>query len=116
MKASKERQTLGPVIMSLPQRTKFRRNQIMSLKHTQEGTVVGMASRDPNEREKMLGTCMDNKVLATIRTGGSTRPSGHTHTHTPQARRSSKPKGHILGQSIKLLVAGLTQEEWKCLG
>ena len=66
----------------------------MSLKHTQEGTVVGMASRDPNEREKMLGTCMDNKVLATIRTGGSARPSGYTHTHThPKLVGAVSPRG-----------------------
>ena len=46
------------------------------------GDSVGMASRGRNEREKILGACVDNKVLATIRTGGATRPSGYTHTHT----------------------------------
>ena len=43
---------------------------------------MGMASKGLNEREKILGACVDNKVLATIRTGGATRPSGYTHIHT----------------------------------
>ena len=89
----------------------------MNLKHTQEGTVwgwlQGVVTRGrrywepvwitrfwpPSELEEQPGQVV-------------------THTHTHQAHRSSKPKGHILGQRIKvvLLVAGLTQEEWKCLG
>lgn len=40
-----------------------------------------MASRDPNERKKIVGACVDNKVLATVRTGGAARPSGYKHTH-----------------------------------